>query len=262
MNTFFQHSEVHKYIWYRPRMDQKSLIDFCIVSSDLFSDVLDVRVKRGAELSTDHHLVVCSLRLSKPWPNKRFNRSSVTYRIKWEALEDKEVKKQFASSISSKFRQLPDVSKDIEKEWLLFRSAIISSAAESCGRKRLRVAGDSEKRTPWWNQKFKEAIRAKKDAFKAWLQDRSSSDLQSRYTEARKSGNFGSKEIQGEVMGRVWSSVGFQLFFGKRSILADHPPFTWAKDRVSRTPSRILTVTFKRMRMKSFHDGENTLKIF
>ena len=39
-------------------MDQKSLIDFCIVSSDLFSDVLDVRVKRGAEMSTDHHLVV------------------------------------------------------------------------------------------------------------------------------------------------------------------------------------------------------------
>ena len=78
-------------------------------------------------------------------------------------------RKQFASSISSKFRQLPDVSEDIEKEWLLFRSAIISSAAESCGRKRLRMAGDSEKRTPWWNQEVKEAIRAKKDAFKAWL---------------------------------------------------------------------------------------------
>ena len=32
-----------------------------------------------------------------------------------------------------------------------------------------------------------------------------------------KSGNFGSEEILGEVMGRVWSSVGFQLFFGKPS---------------------------------------------
>ena len=38
-------------------MDQKSLIHFCIVSSNLFSDVLDVQVKQGAELSTDHHLV-------------------------------------------------------------------------------------------------------------------------------------------------------------------------------------------------------------
>ena len=109
MNTFFQHREVHKYTWYPPSMDQKSLIDFCIVSSDLLSDVLDVRVKRGAELSTDHHLVVYFLQLSKPWPNRKSNRSSVTYRINWEALEDKEVRKQFASSISSKFRQLPDV---------------------------------------------------------------------------------------------------------------------------------------------------------
>ena len=129
MNTFLQHRVVHKYTWYQSSIGQKSLIDFCIVSSDLFSDVLDVRVKRGAELSTDHHLVVCSLRFSKPWPNKRSNRSSVTYPIKWEAMEDKEVRKQFASSISSKFRQLPDVTEDIKKEWLLVRSAIISSAA-------------------------------------------------------------------------------------------------------------------------------------
>ena len=33
---------------------------FCIVFTDLFSNVLDVRVKRGAELSTDRLLVVCS----------------------------------------------------------------------------------------------------------------------------------------------------------------------------------------------------------
>ena len=127
-------------------------------------------------------------------------------------MEDKEVRKQFASSISSKFRQLPDVSEDIEREWLLFRSAIISSAAESCGRKRLRMAGDSEKRTPWWNQVVKKAIRAKKDAFKAWLQDRSSSDLQSRYTEVRKATTPAvkkSKEKSWEEFGRRLDSNYF-----------------------------------------------------
>ena len=188
-------------------IDLVSLIDFCIVSSDLLSDVLDVRVMRGAELSTDHHLVVRSLRISKSWPNKRSNRLPVTYRIKWEALEDKEVRKQFASSISFMFRQLPDVSEDIEKEWLLFKSAIISSAAESCGRKRLRVAGDSEKRTPWWNQEVKEAIRAKKDTFKAWLQERSSSDLQSRYTEARKAATSAVKKFKE----KSWEEFGHRL---------------------------------------------------
>jgi len=56
----------------------------------------------------------------------------------------------------------------------------------SCGQKRLKVSGDFEKRTPWWNLDVKEAIRAKKCAFKALLQNRSSCDLQSQYTEARK----------------------------------------------------------------------------
>jgi len=34
------------------------MIDFVVVSADLRPHVLDTRVKRGAELSTDHHLVV------------------------------------------------------------------------------------------------------------------------------------------------------------------------------------------------------------
>ena len=71
-------------------------------------------------------------------------------------------------------------------EWLLFKTAMISQAVESCGRKRLRMAAGTEKRTPWWNQDVKEAIQAKKDAFKALLQNKSSSDLQSRYSEVRK----------------------------------------------------------------------------
>ena len=79
--------------------------------------------------------------------------------------------------MATKFQQLSEVSEDIEMEWSLFRTAMISSAVESCGRKRLRMAAGSETRTPWWNQDVKEAIRAQKDEFKALLQNRSSSDL-------------------------------------------------------------------------------------
>ena len=119
MNTFFQHGDVHKYAWYKPSMAQKSLIDFCIVSSNLVwsnlvSKVLGVRVKRGAEWSTDHHLAVYSLRFSKPWLNRKSHRSSVAYRIKWENLADRDARKQFAASMAAKFEQLPEVSDDIE----------------------------------------------------------------------------------------------------------------------------------------------------
>ena len=56
MNTYFQHKDIHKFTWYRDSLAQRSIIDFVIVSPELKRSVVDVRVKRGAELSTDHHL--------------------------------------------------------------------------------------------------------------------------------------------------------------------------------------------------------------
>ncbi|TWW69397.1 hypothetical protein D4764_18G0002030 [Takifugu flavidus] len=43
--------------WHQDALGRRSMIDFVVVSSDLQPHVLGTRVKRGAELSTDHHLV-------------------------------------------------------------------------------------------------------------------------------------------------------------------------------------------------------------
>ena len=108
-----------------------------------------------------------------------------TYRIKWESLADKEVRTAFADNIASKFKELPTSTEDIETEWCLFRTAVITSATNCCGRKRVGGTKSSEKRTPWWNQEVKEAIRAKKVAYKAWLANKSSLELRSQYSETR-----------------------------------------------------------------------------
>ena len=55
-NTIFSHKKVHK------GTRTQSMINFVVVSSDLQLYVLDNHVKRGAELSTDHHLVVSGIR--------------------------------------------------------------------------------------------------------------------------------------------------------------------------------------------------------
>ena len=47
MNTFFQHKRIHTYTWYRNSLGRRSLIDFVIVSADLFPFVSDVRVEKG-----------------------------------------------------------------------------------------------------------------------------------------------------------------------------------------------------------------------
>ena len=53
LNTFFQHKAVHKYTWCRYSLGQWWLTDFCIVSAYLFHSVLEICVRRGAELPTD-----------------------------------------------------------------------------------------------------------------------------------------------------------------------------------------------------------------
>jgi exonuclease III len=186
MNTFFQHKDIHKYTWYRDSLGQRSMIDFFIVSSDLKANVLDVCVKRGAELSTDHHLVVCTFRLQSPVKYHPKGRSQKAYRIRWEALEDLKTRERFAGDMACRFRQIPDDFFSVEEEWELFKTAIIASATECCGRKRLGVATDGEKRTAWWKTPgVQEAVREKKQTFKAWLMSKDSAS-RLRYTEARK----------------------------------------------------------------------------
>ena len=61
------------------------MIDFVIISSDLWLCVLDTWVKRGAELSTDHHLVV-----SWFWWQAKFldrpGKPKQVVQISWERL--------------------------------------------------------------------------------------------------------------------------------------------------------------------------------
>ena len=84
-------------------MGQKSSLDFCIVLSDLFLELLDVGVKRGTEFSIDHHFVVCSLRKPKSWPNRKLRRSSNGLHYQMGDPDGQRCEKQFASSIATKF---------------------------------------------------------------------------------------------------------------------------------------------------------------
>uniref|UniRef100_A0AAQ4NW66 Endonuclease/exonuclease/phosphatase domain-containing protein n=1 Tax=Gasterosteus aculeatus aculeatus TaxID=481459 RepID=A0AAQ4NW66_GASAC len=98
-NTTFEHKDVHKCTWYQSTLGQRSMIEFVIVSSDLRPHVLDTRVKRGAELSTDHHLVVSWVRgwgktRDRPGKPKR------VVRVNWERLEEAPVQKIFNSHLS------------------------------------------------------------------------------------------------------------------------------------------------------------------
>src|SRR6266581_5698446 len=79
-NTFYPHKDIHKFTWERRSLQQKSMIDLILVSTGLKSFVTDVKVKRGAELNTDHYMV--TMKMTLPYKSKIVCKTSTThYRI-------------------------------------------------------------------------------------------------------------------------------------------------------------------------------------
>ncbi|KAI3361869.1 hypothetical protein L3Q82_002192 [Scortum barcoo] len=100
---------------------------FVVVSSDLRPYVLDTRVKRGAELSTDHHLVVSWIR----WQRRKLDRPGRPKRIVrvcWERLAEPSVREVFNSHLRKSFSQIPREAGDIESEWTMFSASIVDAA--------------------------------------------------------------------------------------------------------------------------------------
>ncbi|KAK3508205.1 hypothetical protein QTP70_017467 [Hemibagrus guttatus] len=133
-NTMFKHKGAHQYTWYQDTLGRRLMIDLVVLSSDLRPHVLDTRVKRGAELSTDHHLVVSWIRLRRRMPD-RLGRPKRIVRVCWERLADPSVRGVFNSHLRESFNQIPREVGDIESEWTMFSSSIVDAAIWSCGRR-------------------------------------------------------------------------------------------------------------------------------
>ncbi|KAI3363166.1 hypothetical protein L3Q82_011819 [Scortum barcoo] len=133
-DTWRGHKGVHQCTWHQDTLGRRSMIDFVVVSSDLRPYVLDTRVKRGAELSTDHHLVVSWIR----WQRRKLDRPGRPKRIVrvcWERLAEPSVREVFNSHLRKSFSQIPREAGDIESEWTMFSASIVDAAVRSCGRK-------------------------------------------------------------------------------------------------------------------------------
>ena len=77
--TIFPHKPKHQATWISPDMRTENQIDHIGISQKFRRTLQDVRVKRGADAATDHHLVVAKLKLklkrcrNQTPTNTRFN---------------------------------------------------------------------------------------------------------------------------------------------------------------------------------------------
>ena len=61
-NTFYQHEDIHKYTREVRSRNERSIIDYVLISKRNRIDVKDVRIRWGAELYSDHYLLRAKIR--------------------------------------------------------------------------------------------------------------------------------------------------------------------------------------------------------
>jgi len=130
-NMFFRHKRIHKVTWTSPDGGTSNEIDYICISSLWRSSLHDVRTYRGADVGSDHNLVIARiwLRLKKT----KVVTSVPPFAI--EKLKDPNVVNSFHLDMSNRFATLQHFG-DFVEQWKLFQDSIKDSATKTIGRRR------------------------------------------------------------------------------------------------------------------------------
>ena len=111
--SIFPHKRIHKATWISPNHVAENQIDHICIIRKFRRSWRDVRVMKGADVSSDHHLLMTTLRLRL----KRFTNANST-RTKYSVglLRNKDTQAAFQISLSNRFQPLQELTEDDETD--------------------------------------------------------------------------------------------------------------------------------------------------
>ena len=135
--SIFPHKHIHKATWISPNHVTENQIDNICICRKFRRSWQDVRVMRGADVSSDHHLLMTTVKLRL----KRFTTANST-RTKYNVglLRDKDTQAAFQISLSNRFQPLQDreVKRSIKKDKRDYIDDLARQAETAAGQGNLR----------------------------------------------------------------------------------------------------------------------------
>ncbi|VDP23750.1 unnamed protein product [Schistosoma margrebowiei] len=107
--TIFPHKRIHKTTWISPDHTTENQIDHICINKKFRRTMEDVRTRRGADVASDHHLVVANLKLRNWTALQRFNTAFLRDTDKLNEFKialNKLDKQQYKGSIQPSFEIL------------------------------------------------------------------------------------------------------------------------------------------------------------
>ena len=204
-NTWFPHKGIHKYTWECRPKGLRSLIDHFLVSKESRKQVTDVKAMRGAEIGSDHYLVLMKIKLKVKRMKRR--QEGDTRQIRIDNLKNNEVRREYQANFAELYEEAKargGVSEtDVERAWKALKEGIVGEAMRVCGTTR---RNGEVKRTRWWNEEVKCAVREKKMLYRKLL-DTGTKEAKQMYNEAK----LEARKVVRKTKNEEWVQLGKEL---------------------------------------------------
>ena len=111
--SLFNHKEIHKTTWTSPDGQSKNQIDHLAIRRKFRTSLLDLRAYRGADVGSDHELIIGRIKLKLAKICKKEGRRK---RLDVKVLKTPEKAAEFRLELRNKFEVLSE-AEDIEQHW-------------------------------------------------------------------------------------------------------------------------------------------------
>ncbi|VDO54807.1 unnamed protein product [Schistosoma margrebowiei] len=167
--TIFPHKRIHKATWISPDHTTENQIDHICINKKFRTTTEYVRSRRGADIASDHHLVVANLKLKlkKNWTSGQ----TALRRFNTAFLRDTDKLNEFKIALNNRFQASQDLLKEeettVEDNWKSIKEAFTSTYQEIKERRNKKAAINNSRTRTEIIQAQTEYIEANKQVKKS-----------------------------------------------------------------------------------------------
>ncbi|CAK1599854.1 unnamed protein product [Parnassius mnemosyne] len=166
-STRFPHKNIHKITWVSADNVTRNQIDHILIDGRHCSNLLDVRSRRGANIDSDHHLVVCKIRARISW--YKYTKTVTTKKIETTRLKrEQDVKYKYMDTVHRELMKVGERNSnsigDPDSTWRNLKGVLSTAASEILGFE------EKPKRNDWFDDECQKITNEKNDAYRLMQQ--------------------------------------------------------------------------------------------